>query len=184
MPGRAPDRHHRAEQHLGLEALARATVEVGDHLLVLLRQERHDVGLAVAVDVHDRHVDRTGPRIDRVALELRAGPVRGLVLVHEDSADRVPAKRRNRQVEVAVAVEVGRLHVGGARDPGHEDGLLELQRSRLAQPHDAALLVVGGQEVAEVGESAGPACRPGRGPPSWRGPGSVRARSPGARRAF
>ena len=180
MPGRAPDRHHRAEDRLRPEALPGPAVDERHHVLELLRDEGDEVRLAVLVEVRDRHVDPAGPRVDRVALELRLLPVRGHVLVDEDAAHGVPAEGGRHEVEVAVAVEVGGLDVGGARDLLHEDDLLELERSGLAQPHDAALLVVARHEVAEVGDRAGPASRPCRGPPSRRGRGwgSGRSRAP------
>ena len=120
-------------------------------MLVLLRDERHEVGPAVAVEVGDRHVDRPRPRVERVLGELRRRPVGRLVLVVERAADLAEAVGGDHEVEVAVAVEVGGLHVGVAGDVLDQRARLELERARLAQPHDAALLVVGRQVLAEVG---------------------------------
>jgi hypothetical protein len=64
----------------------------------------------------------------------------------------VEAEGGDHEVEVAVAVEVGRLEVHRARQPLGKDVLVEPAGCGLSQPHDRALLVVLGQEVADIGD--------------------------------
>ena len=60
------------------------------------------------------------------------------------------AEGRDEQVEVAVTVHVDGLDVGHARELLDEHALLPLAVGRLPQPHDRALAVVLGHEVADV----------------------------------
>ena len=75
----------------------------------------------------------------------------GLVLENRDLPCLAPAERRDREIGLAVAVEVGGLDVGDAR-PAVEPERAELAVAEAAQPDDGALVVIGGKELAEIGD--------------------------------
>ena len=137
---RAPVGMRRGVDDLRAEGrcLAVAGVDVGHDGLELLRQHRDEVLDAVLVDVHRHRVNRARPRIDDARDERRLGVVGGVVLEHREVADLAPAEGGDGDVERAVAVEVGQLHVGDARPAVERQGLV-LARLRAAQPDDGAL---------------------------------------------
>jgi hypothetical protein len=61
-----------------------------------------------------------------------------------------PAESRDQDVERAVSVEVARFHVGDARPPV-EGQRVVFQRAPATQQHDRALVVIGRQELTEIG---------------------------------
>ena len=113
---RAPVRMRRRVDDLRREADARAAVvHERDHLLELLREHDDEVHLAVLVEVDRDGMDGAGPRIDQVRREGRVRVVGRAVLEHREVADLAPAEGRDREIELAVAVEVRGFDVGDAR---------------------------------------------------------------------
>ena len=119
---------------------------------MLLGEEGHEVDPPVPVEVGGRDVE--GPRalVERRRDELRLLPVAGAVLEQQDPAPGEEAERGDHEIEVPVAVEVGRLHVGDAGELLGEDALLVGAVGLAPQPHHGALLVVLGHEEADVGD--------------------------------
>ncbi|OLC53222.1 MAG: hypothetical protein AUH92_06445 [Acidobacteria bacterium 13_1_40CM_4_69_4] len=129
-----------------------APVEVGGDRLVLLRDERQEVGAFVAVEVRHGHMDRSRPRIDRVADEDRVLPLPGPVLQQEHAAHLAPAELGHHEIEVAVAVEIGGLDVGHAPEAFLQDILAEARAAETTKPDDAAPRVVarrGGPQISD-----------------------------------
>ena len=136
--------------HLGREAdLRRAVVYERHRLLELLREDGDEVHAAVPVQVDGNGADCSWLRIHEPRLEGRMRVVDRVVLEDGEVADLAPAERGHRQVQRAVAVEVGRFDVGHAR-PAVERELLVASRGRAAQQHDRTARVVRGQELAKV----------------------------------
>ena len=130
-----------------LAEAAVALVEEGHNRFVLLADEGDEVGLAVAVQVADRHVNGPVPLIHGVRHEHRLRPVLRPVLQVEDLPAFAPAEDRDHQVELAVAVEVGRLHVGHAPHAFEERDGREGAVGRATQPNDAARARIGRVEA-------------------------------------
>ena len=68
---RSPVRVRRGVERLDREARARPVVVEGQHALVLLRDERDEVHLAVAVEIGRDDVDRARARASTVCAEGR-----------------------------------------------------------------------------------------------------------------
>jgi hypothetical protein len=81
---------------------------------VLLREQGDEVHAAVAIDIDRDDVDAAGARIDRASREGGMGRAERLVLEDGDRARLAPAKRRDGEIELAVAVEVGGVDAGDA----------------------------------------------------------------------
>src|SRR5262249_23470915 len=121
-----------------------AFVQEGHYGLVLLTDQGHKVGPAIAVKITHRDVNRPMPAIHHVPDKYRPGPVGSSAPQVKDPPFLAPAEARHDQVELAVAIEVGRLHVGDAPDSLQQrDGRKRAVRLA-AQPDDTADLVIGG----------------------------------------
>ena len=82
---------------------------------MLLREQRDEVHPAVAVQIDRNDVDAAGARIDGVGDEVGCD---GFVVRFSrigDLSGLAPAERRDREIDLAVAVEVGGVDVGDAR---------------------------------------------------------------------
>ena len=97
-----------AEDSYGRE-VACAVVHVHVDLFPLLAHERDDVEVAVAVDVGNLRVDRARQLLQQVTFEAPPAEV-----LEPARLALVVAKQGDRQVEVAVAVEIARPDVGNA----------------------------------------------------------------------
>src|SRR5262249_25830065 len=129
-------------------------VDEGDDRLVFLSDEGDEVGFTVAVKVGDRDVNRSVTRIHNMGNELRMVPVGGAVFENGDVAALEPAEDGNDKVQLTVAVEVGGLHIGDAAHALEQgDRGVKTTRFLAAQPDDSAARLVGGREIAEVGDN-------------------------------
>ena len=150
---RAPVRMRRRVDHLLLEReVAGARVDVGDDGLVLLREQRDEVHLAVAVQIDRDDVD-AARRADRSCASSNAG-CDGFVVRFSRIGDLpglAPAERGDREIVLAVAVEVGGLDVGDARPAVEPEGA-ELAVARPRSQIDRALVVIGRKELAEIAD--------------------------------
>ena len=145
----------RGVDHLLLEReITRPLVDVGEHGLVLLREQRDEVHLrrrgfrSAGIDL-----DAAGALIDRVGRERRLGqrssigsrgsrPVRSC-------ATRTP-RRRDRFLPSPLKSAASTL--GDARPAVQPERGAELPLAEPAQPDHGALLVIGGKELAHVGD--------------------------------
>ena len=119
---------------------------------MLLADEGDEIGIAVAVEIGDGHVNRAMAVIDHVGHKDRLGPIGSPVLQIDDLARATPAEDGDDQVELAVAVEISRLHVRDAAHPFEQSDRREGAVGRAAEPDHAADLVVGRVEDAQVGD--------------------------------
>ena len=108
--------------------------------------------MRVAVEIDGNDVDGAGALVDRVIREGRLRRARRSVLDDRDVAGRAPAERRDGQIVLAVAVEVGRLDVGHARPLVEPERGAEFALAEPAQPDHRPLLVIGGKEGAHVAD--------------------------------
>ena len=76
--------------------VARAPVDEGDDGLVLLREQRDEVHVAIVVQIDRNDVDAAGARIDRVADERGLRVVRRLVLEDRDLSRWCDSRRPRR----------------------------------------------------------------------------------------
>src|SRR4029450_3978265 len=88
---------------------AASVVDESVDLLPLLADERHDVEIAIAVDVADLRVD--GPR---EVLQHVAGKAPAALVLHPPRLALVVTELRHGKVEVAIAVEIAGTDVGDA----------------------------------------------------------------------
>ena len=149
-PRRPPVGMGRGVDHLLLEREV-PFVDVREYRLVLLREHRHEIHLAVVIQVDGNDVNAAGARIDRVRDEVGLRRIRRAVLQDGDLTRRAPAERGDRQVGLPVAVEVRGFDVGDARPPV-EPERREFAVAQPAQPDHRALLVIAGKEGPEVGD--------------------------------
>jgi hypothetical protein len=132
-----------------------AVVEEGDDRLVLLREEGHEVGKAVSVEVGHGDVYGPGPDVHDPAGERRVGPVGGPGLEQVDRPHPAPPEGGHDEVEIAVAVEIRRLHVGHAwQAVGQGDGEKGAV-GPVPEPDHAAPEVVTGGNASQVGHEEG-----------------------------
>ena len=92
-----------------------ALVDVGEHRLVLLREQRDEIHPAVAIEIDWHHLDAAGSRVDRVGDERRLCWIAGAVLQDRDLSGLAPSERRHREIDPAVVVEIGGVDTGDAR---------------------------------------------------------------------
>ena len=119
---------------------------------MLLREQRDEVHLAVVIEVDGNDVDRPGARIDRVIREDRPawGPSSVFSMIAICPVFRHPNAATS-EIVPAIAVEVGGLDVGDPRPAVEPEGA-ELAVAESAQPDDGALVVIGREELAEIGD--------------------------------
>ena len=134
-----------------LAEAAVALVDEGHNRFVLLADEGDEVGLAVAVQVADWHVNRPVPRVHSVRHEQRFRPVLRPVLQVDDLPGLAPAEDGDYQIELAVPVEVGHLHVGNTPHVSEERDGRERTVGRATQPNDLSLTLIGREEAPETG---------------------------------
>ena len=114
---------------------------------MLLREQRDEIHLAVAVQIDGNEVDAAGARVDRVGDERRLRRVGGAILEDGDLAGLAPAERGDREIGLAVAVEVRRIDVGDTR-PAVEPERAVFALRQAAHPDHGALVVIGREELA------------------------------------
>jgi hypothetical protein len=126
-------------------------VDVGQDRLVLLGEERHEIHLAVVVQVGGNDVNSAGARVDRVVRERRLGRVCRPVLQDRDVPGLAPSEGRDREVVLAVSVEIRGFDV---RHPGPavEPRRAELAAAEPAQPDHGPFVVIGGEELAQIAD--------------------------------
>ena len=139
-------------QDMGLELPSAPVLEPQRLAVVVAEGGDRDVEVAVTVEI-------AGPRVGGPGDSLRHDVAReALVPVVLDDHDRADAQvageelsqARDQQVEVAVAVEIRRLHVGRRPDV-LGDGMFDVgPRRELADPGDPVPDRVGGQDVGEA----------------------------------
>ena len=108
---------------------------------MLLREQRHEIHLAVVVQIDGDDVNAPGARIDRMSDEIRMRRIGGAVLEDRDLACGAMPERGDHEIGLAVAVEVGGFHVGDARPAVQPEGR-ELAAAGAAQPDDGAVVVI------------------------------------------
>ena len=127
-----------------------AFVDVSEDRLVLLREQRHEVHLAVVIQIHRNDVNGARAAIDRMSGERRLRHVRRLILEDGDLSRLAMPERGDGEVVLAVAVEVGRLDVGDAR-PSVQPERVELAVAQTSKPDHRAFVVILRKERPEIG---------------------------------
>src|SRR3954469_16325334 len=84
-----------------------AFIEEREHRFVLLREERDEVHPAVMIQIDGDDLDAAWPRIDHVRDERRLRGIGGLVLQDRDLARLAPPEGSDREIRLAVAIEIG-----------------------------------------------------------------------------
>src|SRR6266436_6649499 len=95
---------------------ARTFVEERDDGFVFLTDQGDKVRLAIVVEVRDGYVDRAVALVHSMRDEPRLRPVRRLIFQVKDLTALAPAEDGDHEIDSAVAVEVGRAHVGDPAD--------------------------------------------------------------------
>ena len=73
---------------------------------MLLREQRHEIHLAVVIQIDGNDVNAARPRIDGVVGEGRLRGCRRSILENRDPAGLAPPECRDREVVLAIAVEI------------------------------------------------------------------------------
>ena len=115
------------------------------NLFPLLRHDRRNVQVPIAVEVADRRVNRARERQKPVA---RKDPVSQIL--HPADLAVVIAELSNREVDVPIPIEVPRLDVGDAGDAVKQDAGGELLLAVILQDNDATDFVVIRQNGAHL----------------------------------
>ena len=150
-PGRTKGRVRCGVDDLGTEPMV-ARVEKRHDRLVLLAQEGHEVGPAVAIEVGHRHVNRAVAWVDRRGNEDRPAGVGRTVFQQEDPPGFQPSELGNNQVEIPVAVEVRGLGVGDAAKPAGQSDRRERSVGHPLEPDDTPDAIVGRRWAPQVGD--------------------------------
>ena len=147
---RAPVRVRGRVDDLLLEReVAGAPVDVREHGLVLLGEQRHEVRFAVAIQIDRHHLDAARAWIDRVGRERRLRNVGRAVFENRDLSGLAPPERGNGEIDLAVAIEVRRADVATRGQPSSQNAP-NLPPAGRASRH-GALRVVGRKELAHLG---------------------------------
>jgi hypothetical protein len=135
--------------------VAGSLVDVGKHRLVFLREQRHDVHLAVPVQIHWNGLDAAAAWIDRVRREHRLRRAGRAILENRHLPGPAPPERCDGEVVLAVPVEVGQVDRGHSGPPIQPERA-EFASGKTAQPDDRAFGVIRGKELAHVGDEQVP----------------------------
>ena len=137
---------------VGLERPAAPVLEPQRLAVVVAEGGHREVEVAVAVEVAGPHV---GDPRNALGRDAAREALLAVVLEHHDRADAQVARKelaeaRDEQVEVAVAVEVGGLHVRGGADVLGDGRLGPRPGRELAYPGDPVADRVAGQDVGQA----------------------------------
>src|SRR5262245_7392652 len=92
------------------------SIQIADDHLMLLPDDSHEVGPAVAVQVGHGDVDRAVALVEYLRCEARLRPILRPILKEDDLAGLVPTKGGDNEILLARAAEVSGANVGDAAD--------------------------------------------------------------------
>ena len=122
---------------------------IGEHpdLFPLLADQRGDVERSTAVEIGDDHVDRAGQFLEDVN---RIAPV--AAILEPQRLPLVVTERRDREILIAVAVEIAAADVGDAGEPLGGGVPHEAAAAGVLEDDHRSDPLVAGEELAEVGD--------------------------------
>ena len=116
---------------------------------MLLGEQGDEVHPAVAVQIGGNELDAAGARVDRVGDERRLRRVAGAILEHGDLPGLAPPERGDREIRLAIPVEVRRIDAGDTR-PAVEPERAVFALRQATHPDHGALGVIGREELPHL----------------------------------
>ena len=125
-------------------------VQEGNHRLMFLADDSHEICIAVLVQVHHGQLNTAVTIIQQPGVKDRYSVMESLVFQVVNMACTSPAKFRDDQVQVAVGVKIRSLDIGHAPDPVKENVAGEFSRGIPADPGHFPFLVIFRKETSQV----------------------------------